>query len=43
LQIGRYEVFSQQQEVHLTQGHITLNCTDIAGLDVITTGTAKEA
>jgi len=27
----------------LAQGHITLNCTDIAGLGVKTTGTAKEA
>jgi hypothetical protein len=27
----------------LTRGHITLNCTDIAGLGVKTTGTAKEA
>ena len=27
----------------LARGHITLNCTDIAGLGVITTGTAKEA
>jgi hypothetical protein len=27
----------------LTRGHITLNCTDIAGLGVNTTGTAKEA
>jgi hypothetical protein len=27
----------------LTRGHITLNCTDVAGLGVITTGTAKEA
>src|SRR5277367_3176784 len=27
----------------VTRGHITLNCTDIAGLGVITTGTAKEA
>ena len=27
----------------LTRGHITLNCTDIASLGVITTGTAKEA
>ena len=25
------------------RGHITLNCTDVAGLGVITTGTAKEA
>ena len=27
----------------LVRGHITLNCTDIASLGVITTGTAKEA
>ncbi len=27
----------------LAWGHITLNCTDIAGLGVVTTGTAKEA
>ena len=27
----------------LAQGHITLNCTDVAGLGVLTTGTAKEA
>ena len=27
----------------LTRGHITLNCTDVASLGVITTGTAKEA
>ena len=27
----------------LAWGHITLNCTDIAGLGVKTTGTAKEA
>src|SRR6266498_5778525 len=27
----------------LAQGHITLNCTDVAGLRVITTGTAKDA
>ena len=27
----------------LTRGHITLNCTDVMGLGVITTGTAKEA
>ena len=27
----------------LAQGHITLNCTDISGLGVKTTGTAKEA
>ena len=27
----------------LTRGHITLNCTDVAGLGVKTTGTAKEA
>ena len=27
----------------LARGHITLNCTDIAGLGVTTTGTAKEA
>ncbi len=27
----------------LTRGHITLNCTDIAGLGVKTMGTAKEA
>ena len=28
---------------HLTRGHITLNCTDIASLGVVVTGTAKEA
>ena len=28
---------------HLARGHITLNCTDVAGLGVITTGTAREA
>ena len=28
---------------HLARGHITLNCTDIASLGVIATGTAKEA
>ena len=27
----------------LAQGHITLNCTDVAGLGVKTTGTLKEA
>ena len=27
----------------LTRGHITLNCTDVAGLGVVTTGTAREA
>jgi hypothetical protein len=27
----------------LVRGHVTLNCTDVAGLGVITTGTAKEA
>ena len=27
----------------LTRGHITLNCTNVAGLGVITTGTAKDA
>ena len=27
----------------LARGHITLNCTDIASLGVVTTGTAKEA
>ena len=27
----------------LARGHITLNCTDVAGLGVKTTGTAKEA
>ena len=27
----------------LARGHITLNCTDVAGLGVTTTGTAKEA
>ena len=27
----------------LARGHITLNCTDIAGLGVVTTGTAKDA
>ncbi len=27
----------------LTRGHITLNCSDIAGLGVVTTGTARDA
>ena len=27
----------------LTRGHITLNCTDVAGLGVTTTGMAKDA
>ena len=27
----------------LARGHITLNCTDVAGLGVKTTGSAKEA
>src|SRR5277367_5786076 len=27
----------------LTRGHITLNCSDVVGLGVVTTGTAKEA
>jgi hypothetical protein len=27
----------------LAQGHITLNCTDVSGLGVETTGTAREA
>ena len=27
----------------LVRGHITLNCTDVAGLGVVTTGTAKDA
>ena len=27
----------------LARGHITLNCTDVAGLGVMTTGTAKDA
>jgi len=27
----------------LARGHITLNCVDIAGLGVVTTGTVKEA
>jgi len=27
----------------LVRGHITLNCVDVAGLGVVTTGTAKEA
>src|ERR1700678_3830527 len=27
----------------LARGHIRLNCTDVAGLGVITTGTAKDA
>ena len=27
----------------LMRGHITLNCTDIAGLGITTTGTAKDA
>ena len=27
----------------LTRGHITLDCTNVASLGVITTGTAKEA
>ena len=26
----------------LTRGHITLNCTDVASLGVVTTGTAKD-
>ena len=26
----------------LVRGHITLNCTDVAGLGVVTTGTAKD-
>jgi hypothetical protein len=28
---------------HLAQGHITLNCTDVTGLGVVTIGTAREA
>ena len=28
---------------HLARGHLTLNCTDLSSLGVITTGTAKEA
>ena len=28
---------------HLTRGHITLNCTDVASLGVVTMGMAKEA
>lgn len=28
---------------HLARGHLTLNCTDLLSLGVITTGTAKEA
>ncbi len=28
---------------HLAQGHITLNCNNIAGLGILTTGTAKES
>src|SRR5271168_1930682 len=27
----------------LARGHITLNCTDVAGLGIVTTGTAREA
>jgi hypothetical protein len=27
----------------VTRGHITLNCTDVASLGVVTTGTAKDA
>ena len=27
----------------LTRGHVTLNCTDVASLGVVTNGTAKEA
>jgi hypothetical protein len=27
----------------LARGHITLNCADVAGLGVVTTGTAKDA
>src|SRR5271168_1089704 len=27
----------------LARGHITLNCSDVAGLGVVTTGTAKDA
>src|ERR1700678_629491 len=27
----------------LARGHITLNCTDVAGLGMVTTGTAKDA
>jgi len=27
----------------LARGHITLNCSDVAGLGVVTTGTAQEA
>ena len=27
----------------LTRGHVTLNCTDIASLGVVTTGTVKDA
>jgi len=27
----------------LARGHITLNCTDVSGLGIVTTGTAKEA
>jgi hypothetical protein len=27
----------------LARGHVTLNCTDVSGLGVITTGTAREA
>ena len=28
---------------HLARGHITLNCTDLSSLGVVTTGTAKDA
>ncbi len=27
----------------LARGHITLNCTDVAGLSVVTTGSARDA
>ena len=27
----------------LARGHITLNCTNVAGLGVVTTGTVKDA
>jgi hypothetical protein len=32
-----------RDQLRVTRGHITLNCTDIASLGVITTGTAKDA
>ena len=42
-----YSIIPTADEWHfrdqLTRGHITLNCTDVTGLGVKTTGTAKEA